>query len=187
MPANRFEVLECRAAIAALGARELDGDRPRAGGLDVLAQHILGMACAAPFTADALYAEVTSARALSRAAAQGFRRCAALSSSMAATRSREYERWRRLFHDSQGRYHVVSPQVARRYRMNIGTIVEAVMLRVRVGGRVLGEVEEYFAQGLVARRHLRLRRRAPALRGHPRHGSARPARAQRAAAENPGL
>src|SRR5262249_61339969 len=41
VPANRFEALECRAAIAAIGARELDGDKPRAGGLDVLAQPIL--------------------------------------------------------------------------------------------------------------------------------------------------
>ena len=33
----------------------------RAGALDVLAQHILGMACPAPFDPDALYAEVRSA------------------------------------------------------------------------------------------------------------------------------
>ena len=52
VPANRFEVLECRAALDALEAGELDGERPRPGGLDVLAQHILGMACSAPFTAD---------------------------------------------------------------------------------------------------------------------------------------
>src|SRR5262245_19472507 len=38
----------------------------------------------------------------------------------------------------------------RRYRMNIGTIVESPMLRVRLRrGQMLGEVEEYFAQGLV--------------------------------------
>ena len=31
VPANRFEVLECRAALEALGRGELDGERPRAG------------------------------------------------------------------------------------------------------------------------------------------------------------
>jgi ATP-dependent Lhr-like helicase len=145
VPANRFEVLECRAALAALRRGALDGDRPRQGGLDVLAQHILGMACAGPFTADALYAEVTSAapyRSLPRAdfdAVLGF-----VENGGYALRS--YERWRRLFRDSLGRYHVVSEAVARRYRMNIGTIVEASMLKVRLGnGKVLGEVEEYFA------------------------------------------
>jgi ATP-dependent helicase Lhr and Lhr-like helicase len=145
VPANRFEVLECRAAVAALGRGELDGERPRPGGLDVLAQHILGMACAGSFTAEALYAEVTGAApyaGLPRAdfdAALGFVENGgyALSS---------YERWRKLFRDSLGRYHVVSDAVARRYRMNIGTIVEASMVKVRLGrGKVLGEVEEYFA------------------------------------------
>jgi ATP-dependent Lhr-like helicase len=145
VPANRFEVLECRAALSALGRGELDGEKPRPGGLDVLAQHILGMACAAPFTADALYAEVTGAAPyaeLARAdfdAALGF-----VENGGYALRS--YERWRRLFRDSLGRYHIVSDAVARRYRMNIGTIVEASMLKVRLGrGKVLGEVEEYFA------------------------------------------
>ena len=35
--------------------------RWRKGGLDVLAQHVLGVACAAPFAADSLFAEVKSA------------------------------------------------------------------------------------------------------------------------------
>src|SRR5690606_4042496 len=48
VPANRFEVLECRAALDAVRAGDLDGEEPRPGGLDVLAQHVLGSACAAP-------------------------------------------------------------------------------------------------------------------------------------------
>ena len=63
VPANRFEVLECRAALEAVratGARRRSAARRAA--LDVLAQHILGMACAAPFAADALYDEVRRAR-----------------------------------------------------------------------------------------------------------------------------
>ncbi|RVA10212.1 DEAD/DEAH box helicase, partial [Mesorhizobium sp. M7A.F.Ca.US.002.01.1.1] len=61
IPANRFEVLECRAALDAnyLGAQ----DTPPLinGGLDVLAQHVLGCACGAPFRADDLYEEVRTA------------------------------------------------------------------------------------------------------------------------------
>jgi len=52
VPANRFEVLECQAAIEGVAEKELDGDPPRPGGLDVLAQHLLGLACAAPFRPD---------------------------------------------------------------------------------------------------------------------------------------
>ena len=61
VPANRFEVLECEAAMLGVTARELDGDPPRPGGLDVLAQHLLGLACAAPFHPDDVYAEVRRA------------------------------------------------------------------------------------------------------------------------------
>jgi ATP-dependent helicase Lhr and Lhr-like helicase len=148
VPANRFEVLECRAALDALAAGELDGDRPRAGGLDVLAQHILGMACASPFTADDLYAEVHSAAPYQNLGRQDFDDVLRFVGD-GGYALRSYERWRRLFRDSLGRHHVISDQVARAYRMNIGTIIEAPMLRVRLKrGRVLGEVEEYFIQGL---------------------------------------
>ncbi len=149
-PANRFEIVECQAALEAVQDGHLDGEAPRDGGLDVLAQHLLGMACAGPFAADELYQEVAGAapyQHLTRAdfdAVLGYVETGgyALAS---------YERWRRLFRDSQGRYHATGAEVIRRYRMNIGTIVESTMLKVRLrGGGVLGEVEEYFAQGLVA-------------------------------------
>src|SRR6185369_14034534 len=61
VPGNRFEVLECEAAREAVMAGELDGERLRPGGLDVLAQHVLGMACSQPFDADVLFREVKSA------------------------------------------------------------------------------------------------------------------------------
>ncbi|HEY0523572.1 MAG TPA: ligase-associated DNA damage response DEXH box helicase [Stellaceae bacterium] len=151
VPANRFEVLECRAALAALGAGTLDGDRPRPGGLDVLAQHLLGMACAAPFGADEMYAEVCRAAPYAGLSRDDFDDVLRFVETGGYALG-GYERWRRLFRDAQGRYHVNSDSVAQRYRMNIGTIVEAAMLKVRLGsgrgGPTLGEVEEYFAQGL---------------------------------------
>ncbi len=60
-----------------------------------------------------------------------------------------YDRWRKLFRDLEGRVHVRSERVARQHRMNIGTIVEAPLLKVRLVGKkrfgpVLGEIEEYF-------------------------------------------
>ena len=148
VPANRFEVLECRAAVSALARGELDGEQPRPGGLDVLAQHILGMACAGSFTADALFEEVTGAAPYAALARRDFDDALGFVENGGYALS-SYERWRRLFRDSLGRYHLVSDAVARRYRMNIGTIVEASMIKVRLGrGKVLGEVEEYFAGAL---------------------------------------
>ena len=85
----------------------LDGEPPRLGGLDVLAQHILGMACAAPFAADALYDEVRSRRALcATCRAQDFDDVL----DFVATGGyalKSYERWQRL---SLGEDGAVSPR-----------------------------------------------------------------------------
>ena len=64
---------------------------------------------------------------------------------------RAYERYARLFRDSEGMVHIRSERLARQARMNVGTIVEAPVLKVRYAGRgggTLGEVEEYFASML---------------------------------------
>ena len=62
--------------------------------------------------------------------------------------------------------HVRGQRVARQLRMNLGTIVETPMLKVRLrGGPVLGEVEEWFVSTLEPGDMLHLRRPDPALRG----------------------
>jgi ATP-dependent helicase Lhr and Lhr-like helicase len=148
VPANRFEVLECEAARQGVAAREQDGDVPRPGGLDVLAQHLLGMACAAPFHPNAAFAEITRAApyaGLDRAtfdAVLGFVEDGGYA-------LKAYERYRKLFRDAEGFVHVRNARIARQYRMNIGTIVEAPMIKLRLGrGAVLGEVEEWFVSTL---------------------------------------
>lgn len=148
VPANRFEVLECEAARQGVAARELDGDAPRPGGLDVLAQHLLGLACAGPFHPDEAYAEVRCAAPyadLDRAtfeAVLGFVENGGYA-------LRVYERYAKLFRDSEGAMHLRHQRIARQYRMNIGTIVEAPMIRLKLArGPSLGEVEEWFVSQL---------------------------------------
>jgi ATP-dependent helicase Lhr and Lhr-like helicase len=149
VPANRFEVLECRAAMEAVRDGTLDGDPPRPGGLDVLAQHLLGMACSTPFLADAMYDEVTSAAAYAGLSRMDFGDVLSFVAS-GGYALRAYEQWHRLVQGPDGAWRVASPVMVRRYRMNIGTIVESPMLKVRLRrGPFLGEVEEHFAQFLV--------------------------------------
>ncbi len=149
VPANRFEQIECVAALEAVRARDLDGDPRGPGPLDVLCQHILLTACAAPFDSDALYAEVATAgpyRGLSRA---DFDACL----DFAATGGyalRAYDRWQRLMLRG-GLWHLRDARAAKLLRMNVGTIVEAEMMKVRLrgrGGAPLGEVKEAFAASL---------------------------------------
>ncbi|WP_341862548.1 ligase-associated DNA damage response DEXH box helicase [Gymnodinialimonas sp. 57CJ19] len=150
VPANRFEVIECVAALQAVRARTLDGDTDHTGPLDVLCQHILIRACAGPFTADALFAEVTTAGAYSDLSREAFERCL----DFAATGGyalRAYDQWQRLI-EKDGEYRLRDPRATTRIRMNIGTIIDSEKMPVRMkknrGGKPLGEVEEYFASTL---------------------------------------
>ncbi|MEQ8815437.1 MAG: ligase-associated DNA damage response DEXH box helicase [Thalassobaculum sp.] len=148
VPANRFEVLECKAALDAVRAGDLDGDEPRPGGLDVLAQHVLGSACATPIDPDALYAEVVTAAPYAELPRATFDEVVEFVRSGGYALA-AYERWQRLRPTDDGRLRLAHPRLAQAYRMNVGTIVEADVLKVRLSrGRVLGEIEEYFVQGL---------------------------------------
>lgn len=150
VPANRWEVVECQAALDAVRAHDLDGDPRGPGPRDVLCQHILIRACAGPFDAETLYQEVITAgpyAALSRA---GFDACL----EFAATGGyalRAYDRWQRLM-QRDGLWTLRDPRATRDIRMNIGTITDAEMVKVRwqnrLGGAPLGEVEEAFASTL---------------------------------------
>ena len=152
VPANRFEVLECEAAMLGVQARELDGDPPRPGGLDVLAQHLLGLACSAPFLPDDVFSEVTTAAPYADLSRQDFDDVLAFVEH-GGYALQAYDQWRKLFRDSQGRMHVRNARTAAAHRMNIGTIVEAPLIKVRLVGKrrfgpVLGEIEEYFVNML---------------------------------------
>ncbi len=159
VPANRFEVLECRAALDAIAEDTQDTPAARIGALDVLAQHVLGCACGEPFISADLYAEVTSAApyaALSRADFDAVVDFVATG----GYALKAYERFARIRQGKDGLWRISNPRVAQRYRLNVGTIIEADMLKVRLvrsraaktiarGGRLLGVVEEYFVETMV--------------------------------------
>jgi ATP-dependent Lhr-like helicase len=159
VPANRFEILECRAALDAVHEAAQDTPDARLGALDVLCQHILGMACAEPFAADDFFAEVRSAAPYGWLSREDFDDALAFVAT-GGYALRSYERFAKIKLGPDGLWRVRDARVAQQYRLNVGTIIEAAMIRVRLartlrskpgtvlprGGRVLGEVEEYFAE-----------------------------------------
>ncbi len=159
VPSNRFEVLECRAALEAAEAGVQDAALSRTGGLDVLAQHVACTAVAGPFSPDELFAQVRSAAPYAGLARADFDRVI----DFVATGGyalRAYERFARLRPEAETKLRLAHPRLAQQIRMNIGTIVESPMLKVRLvkarslpkpgtqralaGGRVLGEIDEDF-------------------------------------------
>ncbi|WP_339770471.1 ligase-associated DNA damage response DEXH box helicase [uncultured Pseudosulfitobacter sp.] len=151
VPANRFEVVECVAAIDAALAGELDGDPRGPGPRDVLCQHILITAAAGPFDADALYAEVTTVGAYSALSRPDFDACLDFVA-IGGYALRRYDQWQRLKQAPDGTWALRDPRGDRRIRMNIGTIQDTDTLKVRMknarGGKPLGEIEEGFAATL---------------------------------------
>jgi len=153
VPGNRFEYLEARAALDAIEDGELDPENFRPGTLDVLAQHLLAMACAEPFQQDAMLAEVRSAAPYAGLKDEVFTEVL----NFIATGGyalRAYDKFRRLVPEADGIWRIARPQIAVQHRMNAGIIVEQPLLAVRFrNGRKLGTVEEGFASTLAPGDH----------------------------------
>jgi ATP-dependent Lhr-like helicase len=148
VPGNRFEYLEARAALDAVEDGELDPETFRPGALDVLAQHILAVACAGPFEEHALLAEIHSAAPFAGLKPETFREVLGFIAT-GGYALKAYDRFRRLVQDPDGRWRIARPLVAVQHRMNAGIIVEAALMVVRFkSGRRLGTVEEGFASTL---------------------------------------
>jgi ATP-dependent helicase Lhr and Lhr-like helicase len=131
VPGNRFEVLECEAALEAVAEGAQDSETPLPGGLDVLAQHILGLACAAPLDADETFAEITSAWPYRELDRTKFDRVLEFVAT-GGYALRAYERFAKLRKTPDGLWRIANPAIAQQYRLNVGTIVEEPMLRVRL-------------------------------------------------------
>ncbi|WP_089882796.1 ligase-associated DNA damage response DEXH box helicase [Citreimonas salinaria] len=150
VPANRFEVVECIAALEAARAGELDGEPRGRGPRDVLCQHILIAACSGPFDADDLFEEFRSAGPYAALTRAEFDACLDFCAT-GGYALRAYDQWQRLQRRADGRWQLRDPRSAVRIRQNIGTIQDSDTLKVKWrgrGGAPLGEVEEGFAASL---------------------------------------
>ena len=153
VPGNRFEYLEARAALDAIDDGELDPENFRPGALDVLAQHILAVACAAPFEERELLAEIRSSAPYAGLKDETFTEVL----NFIATGGyalKAYDRFRRLVPEGDGKWRIARPQIAAQHRLNAGVIVEQPLLTVRFrNGRKLGTIEEGYASTLAPGDH----------------------------------
>ena len=148
VPGNRFEFLEARAAFDAIEEGELDADIFRSGALDVLAQHVMALACTGPFREEELLDEVRGAATYAGLDAETFSRILGFIESGGYS-LRAYDRFKRLTQEADGTWRVSHPRFIQQHRMNAGIIIEAPLLDVRFRkGRKLGTVEDVFASTL---------------------------------------
>ena len=158
VPASRFEMLECQAAREAVAENTFDWEPVHMGTLDTLAQHVMGCACSEPFALTDLYDEITGCGPYRGLTYEQFEEVVDLVAT-GGYALRTYERFARIVRTQDGRWTVRNAVTAQRHRMNVGAIVAAATLNVRIasrrvgaakqriGGRKVGEAEEsYFEQ-----------------------------------------
>ncbi|HEV7228736.1 ligase-associated DNA damage response DEXH box helicase [Brevundimonas sp.] len=161
VPASRFEMLECQAAREAVAENAFDWEPTHVGTLDTLAQHVMGCACSEPFAMDDLYAEITGCGPYRGLAYETFEEVVDLVAT-GGYALRTYERFARIVRTKDGKWKVRNGQVAQRHRMNVGAIVSAGTMNIKVAhrrgggtgaarwtaGRKVGEAEEWYFEQL---------------------------------------
>jgi ATP-dependent Lhr-like helicase len=143
VPTNTLELVEAAAARRAALAGQVEARHSPAKPLDVLVQHLVTVALGGGFEADALFAEVQSAWAYRELTRDEFDWALAFveRGGESLTAYPEYHRIARV----DGLWRVPDRGIARRHRLQVGTIVsDASMLVKWVSGGTIGQIEEGF-------------------------------------------
>ena len=148
VPTNCFEYVECIAAKECVELNFLEDEIYSEGSLDVLAQHIVGVAISQRFKKEDLYKQIKEAWPYRNLNIEDFEKTLSFVENGGYS-LQAYEEYSRLKRDGEY-YEIRDKSLVTKYKMNIGTIVEAEMLRLRVGNRYLGNIEEWFISGLSA-------------------------------------
>jgi ATP-dependent Lhr-like helicase len=144
VPTHTLELVEAVAARRAAAAGRIERRYPPEKPLDVLVQHLVTVALGGGFDAEALFDEVRAAYAYRRLTRAEFDWALAFvergGTSLAA-----YPEYHRVLRGEDGLYRVPDRGIARRHRLQVGTIVSDAAMQVQflTGGRI-GSVEESF-------------------------------------------
>jgi len=148
VPTQGIELAEGAAVRAAIAAGHIESRTSPDQPLDVLVQHLVTVALGGGFVPEALYAEVRGAAAYAGLSRENWEWCLSFVAQGGASLT-AYPDYRRAVPDGEGVWRVPDARLARRHRMNIGTIVSDASMAVQyVGGAKVGTVEESFAARL---------------------------------------
>ncbi len=145
VPTHSIEMVEGAAARAAVASGHIEARSTPVQPLDVLVQHLVTVALGGGFVPEDLYAEVRTTAAYAALPRESWDWCLSFvrqgGPSLAA-----YPDYQRAVPDANGVWRVPDARLARRHRMNIGTIVSDASMAVQyIGGAKIGSVEESFA------------------------------------------
>jgi ATP-dependent Lhr-like helicase len=148
VPTHSLEIIEAAAARAAVASGQIEARTSPQQPLDVLVQHLVTVALGGGFVPAALLQEVRSTAAYADLSNDAWAWCLAFVSQGGASLA-AYPDYQRAVPDDAGVWRVPNVQLARRHRMNIGTIVSDASMSVQyLKGAKIGNVEESFAARL---------------------------------------
>ncbi|MEM9410958.1 MAG: ligase-associated DNA damage response DEXH box helicase [Planctomycetota bacterium] len=147
VPTNALELVELAAAKDALKKNRIEDRNPIMGCLDLLAQHVVSIACGSPFNESELFEEVKRTHA--------FRWLAEVQWQWVLDFVRQGGESLKAYPDfakvviENDEFHIKDARTARLHRMSIGTIPsdQEIQVRYMKGGR-LGTIEERFISRL---------------------------------------
>ena len=144
VPTHSLELVEAAAARHAAQAGQVERRHSPHEPLDVLVQHLVTIALGGGFTPDALYAEVRTTTAYRDLDEAYWRWCLDFVRQGGPSLA-SYPDYQRVAPDDEGIWRVPDARLARRHRVNIGTIVSDASINVQYQqGGALGSVEESF-------------------------------------------
>lgn len=149
VPTHTLELVEAAAARRAALAGQVEARPSPHQPLDVLVQHLVTVALGGGFTPDALFAEVRCAHSYRNLTREAFDWCLDFAA-RGGDSLQAYPEYHRIAPDDAGVWRVAEHTqpgrlVARRHRLQVGTIVSDASMAVRyLNGPKLGSVEEGF-------------------------------------------
>ena len=144
VPTHSIEMVEGAAARTAIAAGHIEARHSPDQPLDVLVQHLVTVALGGGFVPDDLYDEVRGTAAYESLSRESWQWCLDFVSQGGPSLA-VYPDYKRAVPDAEGVWRVPDARLARRHRMNIGTIVSDASMAVQyLGGAKIGSVEEGF-------------------------------------------
>ena len=145
---NISDLAEATVTAKRVRERALDPIRVLRNPVDVIAQHIVGLAAAGPIAVDEAFAVIRGAYPFADLTREEFDRIARYLEGGGASLEKQYAGVFGKIRVDDGTISLAHPRVAREFLVNIGTIVSESFVDVFQGRRRLGSVEESFIKQL---------------------------------------
>ena len=147
VPTNCFDYIECCAAIQSIENDDKEIQTDKLGSLDVLAQHIIGISCHSHINLEKLYKNIVKSWPYRELKKSKFLKIISFLKNGGYS-LKNYEQFSRLKKTKNGDLTIKSEKFIKKYKYNVGTIVESEMLEVKLNNKTLGRIEDWFIQKL---------------------------------------